>query len=66
MMTTMRAARFHNHHDIRAETVPTPVPTPSQVLVEVEWRGICGSDLHEYLEGTRLPYTALPRRLNSN
>ncbi len=31
--------------------VPTPVPTPDQVLIKVAYVGVCGSDLHYYFEG---------------
>jgi (R,R)-butanediol dehydrogenase/meso-butanediol dehydrogenase/diacetyl reductase len=47
----MKAARFHGRGDIRVDEVPEPQVRPGTVLVEVEWCGICGTDLHEYLEG---------------
>ena len=47
----MKAARFHGRGDIRVEEVPEPQVRPGTVLVEVEWCGICGTDLHEYLDG---------------
>ena len=47
----MRAARFHDKGDIRVEDVDPPKVTDGKVLVEVEWCGICGSDLHEFLMG---------------
>jgi (R,R)-butanediol dehydrogenase / meso-butanediol dehydrogenase / diacetyl reductase len=47
----MKAARFHGRGDIRIDEVPEPKTGPGQVKVEVDWCGICGSDLHEYLEG---------------
>jgi (R,R)-butanediol dehydrogenase/meso-butanediol dehydrogenase/diacetyl reductase len=47
----MKAARFHGPGDIRIEDVPEPQVQPGTVKVEVEWCGICGTDLHEYLEG---------------
>ncbi|MGY1679088.1 2,3-butanediol dehydrogenase [Geodermatophilus sp. SYSU D01176] len=47
----MKAARFHGRGDIRVEEVPEPRVRPGTVLVQVEWCGICGTDLHEYLEG---------------
>ncbi|GAA2851320.1 2,3-butanediol dehydrogenase [Streptosporangium fragile] len=47
----MKAARFHGPGDIRVEEVPEPEVRPGTVKVRVEWCGICGTDLHEYLEG---------------
>ncbi|WP_028935935.1 2,3-butanediol dehydrogenase [Pseudonocardia spinosispora] len=47
----MKAARFHGRGDIRIDEVPEPEVGPGQVKVAVDWCGICGSDLHEYLEG---------------
>ena len=47
----MRAARFHGPGDIRIDDVPEPQVGPGQVKVDVDWCGICGTDLHEYLEG---------------
>lgn len=52
----MRAARYYGTKDIRLDDVPRPEPGPGQVLVGIEWGGICGSDLHEYIMGTRSPY----------
>lgn len=50
-MATMRAARFYGNRDIRVEDVPIPEAGPGECVVEVEWCGICGSDLHEYAAG---------------
>lgn len=48
----MRAARFHGRGDIRIEDLPTPsIHTSDDVLVEVLFCGICGTDLHEYVAG---------------
>ena len=48
----MRAARFHDQHDIRVEDVDVPqLKAADEVLVEPLWCGICGTDLHEYLVG---------------
>lgn len=48
----MKAAVFHNQHDIRVEDVPGPgQPGPGEVLVSPYWCGICGTDLHEYAMG---------------
>ena len=48
----MLAARFYDQKDIRLEDVPVPrVKAPDDVLVQVAWCGICGTDLHEYVVG---------------
>jgi (R,R)-butanediol dehydrogenase/meso-butanediol dehydrogenase/diacetyl reductase len=60
----MKAARFHGPRDIRIEDVPEPQVQPGTVKVEVEWCGICGTDLHEYLEGPIFaPTTEAPHPL---
>ncbi len=48
----MRAARFHGKSDIRIEDLAVPrLKASDEVLVEVLWCGICGTDLHEYVMG---------------
>ena len=47
----MKAARFHDRGDIRIEDIPEPVVEPGTVGIEVAWCGICGTDLHEFMEG---------------
>lgn len=44
----MLAARLHGPRDVRIEDVPTP--DTGEVLVRVTATGICGSDLHTYLD----------------
>ena len=47
----MKAARFYDKGDIRIEDIPEPQVLPGTVGIQVAWCGICGTDLHEYLEG---------------
>ncbi|MDQ0381284.1 2,3-butanediol dehydrogenase [Amycolatopsis thermophila] len=48
----MRAAVFHDRHDIRVEDVPEPGPLgPRDVRLRPSLCGICGTDLHEYAAG---------------
>ena len=47
----MKAARFYDRKDIRIEEIPEPELQPGTVAIDVAWCGICGTDLHEYLEG---------------
>ncbi|KAI5367652.1 putative GroES-like superfamily, alcohol dehydrogenase-like, NAD(P)-binding domain superfamily [Septoria linicola] len=55
----IKAARYYGQHDIRIDRVEEPKPGDGQVIVDVEWCGICGSDLHEYIMG---PSIALPTK----
>lgn len=48
---TMKAARYYARGDIRIETIPVPTLQPGNVEIEVAYCGICGSDLHEYVDG---------------
>jgi (R,R)-butanediol dehydrogenase/meso-butanediol dehydrogenase/diacetyl reductase len=47
----MRAARYYARHDIRIEDIAEPMLLADTVKVKVAWCGICGTDLHEYLDG---------------
>jgi len=48
----MLAARLHGPRDLRLERVPHPGPPgPGEALVRVTATGVCGSDLHTYLDG---------------
>lgn len=52
-MTLMenRIVRLHGQDDLRLETEPLAQPGPGEVRVAVRAGGICGSDLHYWLEG---------------
>ena len=39
----MKAARFHGTGDVRIEEIPKPEPAGHEVLIEIEWCGICGT-----------------------
>ncbi|KAE8372790.1 chaperonin 10-like protein [Aspergillus bertholletiae] len=49
----MKAARFYTAGDIRIEEVAAPEASDDKVLVQVEWCGICGTDLNEYAKGPK-------------
>lgn len=53
----MKAVKFYKAKDFRVEDVPNPQIKAGHVVVEVEWIGICGSDIHEYVAG---PINAMP------
>lgn len=48
---SMRIARLYGIRDLRLETSPIPQITSDEVLLKVASVGICGSDVHYYLEG---------------
>jgi L-iditol 2-dehydrogenase len=48
----MQAAKIHGTRDVRVhEGTPEPVVGEGEVLIRVRAVGVCGSDLHYYLEG---------------
>ncbi len=51
----MRAVLFYGKGDVRLEDVPAPGELgPRDVLIKPRYCGICGTDLHEYVEGARV------------
>jgi len=44
----MKAAVYHGPGDLRVEERPVPHPAANQLLVKVEYVGICGTDVHAY------------------
>ncbi len=47
----MRAALMSGIRKIEIREVPTPVPGPGQVLVQIRAAGVCGSDVHYFVDG---------------
>src|SRR6476620_10254752 len=41
----MKAVVVHGAGDLRVDTLPDPTPAAGEVLIAMEWGGICGSDL---------------------
>lgn len=49
----MRAAILEDRRKLVIRNVPEPVLDEDEVLIKVQYCGICGSDLHVFLEGLR-------------
>ena len=47
----MKAALLHGVRDLRLGDIPVPERAPNEVLLKVRAVGVCGSDLHHYVEG---------------
>lgn len=60
----MKAARFYDKGDIRIEDIPEPTVEPGTVGIDVAWCGICGTDLHEFMEGLSLFHRVVIRILS--
>jgi L-idonate 5-dehydrogenase len=48
---TIRIARLHGQKDLRVETLEDPTAGPGEVIVAIGAGGICGSDIHYYIDG---------------
>jgi L-idonate 5-dehydrogenase len=48
----MKAVVVHGAKDLRVDERPDPTPGPGEVLVAMEWGGVCGSDLAYWKHGT--------------
>lgn len=47
----MKAIVVHAANDLRVDELPIPEPGPGEVLLKVEWGGICGSDVAYVVKG---------------
>lgn len=47
----MKAVVVHGANDLRIDDRPEPVAGPGEVVIDVEWGGICGSDLSYWRHG---------------
>src|SRR5262249_62330441 len=52
---TMRAAVYRGPRDVVVEERPVPELGPRDVLLEVSHCGVCGSDLHMFVDGWGAP-----------
>jgi L-iditol 2-dehydrogenase len=51
----VRAAVYHNNHDVRVVDLPVPKVGPGEALVRIEASGICGSDVVEWYRAKKAP-----------
>ena len=56
----MRSARLHAKGSIKIDEIELPAPKENQLVVDVEWCGICGSDLHAYIDPIAMGASADP------
>jgi len=55
----MKALVLEAPRQLALREVPDPEPQPGEVLVQVEWSGVCGTDLHGYAKGAPLRQTPI-------
>jgi L-iditol 2-dehydrogenase len=48
---TMQASFLYGIRDLRLKEAPVPLPDPGEVLLKIASVGVCGSDVHYYVEG---------------
>ena len=59
----MKAGVFYGKEDLRIEEKPIPQVGPGQMLVKIQYCGICGTDVEFYNSGMVPPFCALPLTL---
>ena len=47
----MKAVKWFGPKDMRVVDIDTPKPKPHEALIRIESVGVCGSDMHYYLDG---------------
>jgi L-iditol 2-dehydrogenase len=47
----MQASFLYGIRDLRLKEAPVPLPDPGEVLLKIASVGVCGSDVHYYVEG---------------
>ncbi|HBO36990.1 MAG TPA: alcohol dehydrogenase [Sphaerochaeta sp.] len=52
----MKAAVLYGARDLRLEEVPAPIRKDNEVLVRILINGLCGSDIHFFMEGKLGPF----------
>ncbi len=58
----MKAVKWFGPRDMRLVEVEKPSPKPHEALIRIESTGVCGSDMHYFLEG-RIGNTAITEPL---
>ncbi len=53
-MTSVKAAVLYGARSLKFERRDIPDPIDDEVQIKVAFNGICGSDIHEYLDGMDL------------
>ncbi len=51
----MKAAVYYGKGDVRIEDKPMPVPGANQLVVKIDYCGICGTDVESYTHGFPIP-----------
>jgi (R,R)-butanediol dehydrogenase/meso-butanediol dehydrogenase/diacetyl reductase len=59
----MKAGVFYGKGDLRIEERPKPTAGPGQMVVKIDYVGICGTDVEFYKTGMTPPFAKLPLTL---
>ena len=60
MSQQMKAAVMKGIRKVEIENLPVPVPKEDEVLVRIKSVGVCGSDIHYFIEGRIGDYIVEP------
>ncbi len=56
----MKAGVYYGKQDIRIKELPMPVAGPGQMVVKIDYVGICGTDVEIYKTGQHPPFAKIP------
>lgn len=55
----MKAAVYQGKQRFLVKEIPTPTPGPNQLLVKIDYCGVCGTDVHAFMFDIALPGAVL-------
>ena len=60
----MKAMVYHGNRDLRLEDVQDPSPGPGEVVLRIDYCGICATDIEEYVYGPKFMAAETPNPIS--
>ena len=62
----MKALVYHGNHDLRIQNVPYPEMGLSDVILKIDYCGICATDVEEYVYGPKFIFHDYPNPITGD